>query len=67
VVFKSLVVFNAAKFSSFTGKSLATSAYYIQRIKIHSLSIKVMPKIRAISRYISKYVHMCNDRASTRF
>jgi hypothetical protein len=26
-----------------------------------------MPKIRATSRYISKYVHKCNDKASTRF
>lgn len=43
------------------GKPLATGAYYIQRIE--TLRIKVMAKIRAISRCISKHIHMCNDRA----
>ena len=49
------------------GNFLATGAYYIQRIKIHNPSTKIMPKIRAMSRHISKYVHMSNDRALTRF
>lgn len=40
---------------------MATGAYYIQRIE--TLRIKVMAKIRAISRCISKHIHMCNDRA----
>lgn len=68
VILKSSVVFDAAKFSpSFMGKFSATGAYYIQRIKIHNLSIKTRLKIRAMSRGISKYVHMCNNRVSTRF
>jgi hypothetical protein len=47
------------------GKSFATGAYYMQRIKIRNLSTKIMPKVRAISRCISSIVHMCNDRPST--
>lgn len=68
MILKSSVVFDTAKFSSsFMGKFSVTGAYYIQRIKIHNLSIKIMPKIRAMSGDISKYVHMSNDRVSTRF
>jgi hypothetical protein len=49
------------------GKPLATVAFYTQRIKTHNLSVKIMPMIRAISRYTPKYIYMRNDRAWTRF
>jgi hypothetical protein len=52
-------------FIKFYGKTFWQRTHITYNVS--KLSIEIMPNIRDISRYISKYIHMCNDRASTRF